>query len=85
MHAAYKGSEEVFTHFLKAGIDPNVQSDSGWIPLICAVVADYSGAVSMLLDAGADPGLDDKHGWRPTMFTCTWRHKDIAKILCNAD
>lgn len=53
-HAANKGQEELVRAFIKAGMDPNAETQNGTTPLMMAIHNHHNNLVKTLLD---DPGV----------------------------
>jgi hypothetical protein len=66
---------------LRAGIDPNVKTPGGKIPLLCAVKNDYYSFVHLLLYYNAHIDTQDQDGATPLIHATLNGNKDLVELL----
>ena len=66
---------------LRGGVDVNIQSNTGWTPLICAVQGENIEAVKILLNYNADVNLKNQHGDTAIVWADWIKNEEIIKLL----
>ena len=72
---------DVIALLLDSGVNPNLPTGTGRIPLIIALRSGQADAVKLLLNAGADPKQPDGDGRTPVEAAQEGRYPELVKML----
>ena len=83
MLACEKNHEDTVHLLIQSGAGPNLQTDTGWTALLCAVNNDCHSLaiVRSLLEAGAAVNTQDSKGWSSLAIACRYGCYKIAELL----
>lgn len=82
--AAREGEADLLSSFLDAGMNPDLQVEKGYTPLILASYNGHIEAVSVLLMRGASPDLQDEKGATALAGVAFKGFLPIARMLLQA-
>jgi ankyrin repeat protein len=80
--AIQKGRINWVERFLEIGIDPSFSGrESGFTPLMEAVVSDQPEIIEFLLKKGAEKNVRDRHGYSAFDYAKKMRREELINIL----
>jgi ankyrin repeat protein len=82
--AAYTGNGRTVTALIDAGADPNDPAESGWTPLMIAMLYGKADVIEALLAGGANVNARSKSGWTALREAEFRRYDAAAKRLRDA-